>query len=71
MNRGQVIAGNFPQVLGMSFRDNQGVPFGDGIDVFKGKDPIVFIDLETGNLPLDYSTKNAIFHDTSSSPRII
>jgi hypothetical protein len=67
MNGGKVFGRNFGQILGVTFGYNEGMPFGDRIDIFKGKDFVIFIDLETGDISLDYFTKNAIFHGIATS----
>jgi hypothetical protein len=62
VNGGQVFLGNLPEVRRMCFGDNQGMPFGNGVDVLKGQDPVIFIDLETGDVPCHDLTKYTIFH---------
>jgi hypothetical protein len=43
-------------------RDNKCVPLGNGVDIFKGEDSLVFIDLEAGDLSLYDLAKYTIFH---------
>jgi hypothetical protein len=44
----------------VGLRDNQKMAFVYGIDIHKGKDPLIFIDLYRGNLTCRYFTKDAI-----------
>jgi hypothetical protein len=46
----------------MLLGDNKGMPFGNGVDIFKGEDAVVFIDLEAGDLSLYDLAKNTILH---------
>jgi hypothetical protein len=62
VNGAQIFTGDFPEVLGMSFGDNKGVPLGNRVDVFKRQDLVVLIDLETGDLPFYYFAKYAVLH---------
>ncbi len=46
----------------MIFGDNKGVPLGNGVDIFKGDDFVVFIDLEAGDLSIYNLAKDTILH---------
>jgi hypothetical protein len=58
----EILTRDFPEVLGMLLRDNKCVALGNGVDIFKGEDSLVFIDLEAGDLPLYDLAKYTIFH---------
>jgi hypothetical protein len=62
MNRRQVLVWDFPEISGVGLGDQQCMPFAHWVDVLKGQNPVIFIDLKTRDISFYDLTKNTIFH---------
>jgi hypothetical protein len=62
VNSGEILPIDFPDVFGMSFGNNQCVSGINGIDVCKRENPVVFENLETGDVTPDDFAEDTVCH---------